>query len=485
MKIILSTINARYSHASFGLRYLYANLEEYTNSAEIIEFSLQDTHTDIAERLIDENPDILALGVYIWNVDLMIRVVEIIKSTHPHIKIILGGPEITYEYENSPMYELADHIVCGEGEKLFYDLIKDIDSENTDIPKVHQNKCPLDLSTIKTPYDLYSDEDVSNRLIYVEASRGCPFSCEFCISSRSKGVRDFDLDKFLEDMKVLIERGVRTFKFVDRTFNLKKDRIKKLLDTFRENWRDGIILHFEIFPDRLSDEILEMLKDFPEEALHLEAGVQTFTPEVLTAISRRQDEAKTLKNLKFLREKTGADLHADLVAGLPYETYETFKLSFDKLITANPQNIQIGILKRLNGAPIIRHQENCKMVYSKYNPYEIMQTKDMSYKELQHIKRFARFFDLYYNHENFPKGMELLWQTNADSQFDAFMEFSKWIWTTTNQTHKISLFRQLHLLFDYLVLKGLAKKAIAPELYSDFNLKKGRKGNIDFITENL
>ena len=286
-------------------------------------------------------------------------------------------------------------------------------------------------------------------------------------------------------MKILLKRGVRTFKFVDRTFNLKKDRIKKLLDTFRDNWVEGTILHFEIFPDRLSDEILEMLKSFPDEALHLEAGVQTFTPKVLTAISRRQDEEKTLKNLKFLREQTGADIHADLVAGLPYETYETFKLSFDKLITAKPQNVQIGILKRLNGAPIIRHQESCAMVYSKYNPYEIMQTKDMSYKELQHIKRFARFFDLYYNHENFPKAIELLWLTNKDSKFDAFMDFSKWIWQTTNQTHKISLFRQLELLFDYLVLKGLDKKLIATELYSDFNLKKGRKGNISFITDNL
>ena len=139
MKVILSTINARYSHTSFGLRYLYANLEEYTSSAEIIEFSLQDTHTDIAEKLIDENPDILGLGVYIWNVDMMIKVVEIIKSTHPHIKIILGGPEITYEYENSPMYNLADHIICGEGEKLFYNLVKDIDDGKKDIPKIHKN----------------------------------------------------------------------------------------------------------------------------------------------------------------------------------------------------------------------------------------------------------------------------------------------------------------------------------------------------------
>ncbi len=484
MKIILSTINARYSHTSFGLRYLYANLGEYTNSTEIIEFSLQDTHTDIAERLIDENPDVLGLGVYIWNVDMMIKVVEIIKSTHPHIKMVLGGPEVTYEYEKSPMYDLADHIICGEGEKLFYNLVKAID-ENKPTPKIHHNQTPLDLSTIKTPYDLYSDEDIENRLIYVEASRGCPFSCEFCISSRSKGVRDFDIDKFLSDMKTLIERGVRTFKFVDRTFNLKKDRIRKLLTMFKENWRDGIILHFEIFPDRLSDEILEMMQGFPPEALHLEAGVQTFTPKVLTAISRKQDEAKTLKVLKYLKEETGADIHADLVAGLPYETYESFKLSFDKLITANPQNIQMGILKRLNGAPIIRHQDDCKMVYSKYNPYEIMQTKDMSYKELQHIKRFARFFDLYYNHENFPKAMELLWKTNDTSKFDAFMAFSKWIWQTTNQTHKISLFRQFKLLFEYLDLQGLDKKEIATELYSDFNLKKGRKGNIDFLLDNL
>lgn len=440
-KIILSTINARYSHTSFGLRYLKANLKEFEDKTEIIEFSGDSTVQEIAESIINQKPNIVGFGCYIWNIENILRITEIIRAILPSTIIVLGGPEVSYEYEEFLPH--CDYLICGEGEYAWYHLAKSI-SDGQPLPQKVLNEPICDLNTLKMPYYLYSDEDIKNRLIYVEATRGCPFTCEFCISSLSKGVREFDLDKFLAEMKILILRGVRQFKFVDRTFNLKFDRVQKMLHFFKENWQDGMILHFEIFPDKLSPAMLEEIKNFPDGGLHLEAGVQTFYEPALKALSRKQNEQKTLENIRFISEQTGAAIHADLVAGIPEATFKTFEDDFNKLMSSRPEELQIGILKRLRGAPIKRHTQDYKMVYSKYPPYEVMQTKDMSYAELQQIKRLARYFDIFYNAGNFKE------ETKSLHTFRDWLNFSNYIWTNYRQTHKIPLKRQQQILEDYL-----------------------------------
>lgn len=440
MKIILATINARYSHTSFGLRYLKANLREYEKDAEILEYSKDAALTDIAEEIIGKKPDIVGFGCYIWNIEDILKVCEIIKNILPNTLLVLGGPEVSYE--NEAFLPCCDYLIEGEGELAWYHLAKSYAAGTLPANKII-NEPVCDLTQIKMPYYLYSNEDIQNRLIYVEATRGCPFTCEFCLSSVSKGVREFDLDLFLTEMKKLIGRGVRQFKFVDRTFNLKLANIKKILHFFKADWHDGMVLHFEIFPDRLSAEMLEEIKNFPNGGLHLEAGVQSFYPPSLTAISRRQDEQKTLENLRFIIERTGAEIHADLVAGLPHSTYRTFEEDFNKLYAVRPHELQIGILKKLRGAPIKRHDEEFQMIYSKHPPYEIMQNKDMSYDELQSIKRTARFFDLYYNSRRFPGIEKVL------PDFQAWTDFSRYIWQNYRQAHKISLRRQQEILKEY------------------------------------
>jgi len=479
MKIILATINARYSHTSFGLRYLKANLREYENNAEICEFSLDESIQEIAEKIIANNPDIVGLGCYIWNIEAILKVAEIVRAILPNVLIVFGGPEVSYE--NEEFLAKCDYLIEGEGEIALYELVK-----NYTIGKLPQEKilkAPIcDLKQLKMPYYLYNDEDVANRLIYVEATRGCPFTCEFCLSSLSKGVREFDLDAFLAEMKILIERGVWQFKFVDRTFNLKIENIRKILNFFKANWRQNMYLHFEIFPDRLNAEMLEEIKNFPCGGLHLEAGVQSFYEPSLKAISRKQNEEKTLENLRFIREQTGAEIHADLVAGLPCSTWQTFKQDFDKLMSVFPHELQLGILKRLRGAPIDRHSQEFAMVYSKYPPYEIMQNKDMSYEELQRIKRIARYLDIFYNSGNFPRAVMLLLQSK-NSTFEAMDDFSNYIWQNYQQTHKISIGRQTKILFEYLI-QFLAVEDVAIALISDYE-NKHRKDNIYYIREVL
>lgn len=480
MKIILATVNARYSHTSFGLRYLKANLREFEDACEIREYSRDDNLNDIAEELINLKPNLLGFGCYIWNIESIIRIAEIVRAVSPQTVIVFGGPEVSYQYDE--FLPRCDYLISGEGELALYHLAQKLSrGEKPQTQVLNEPIC--DLTQLKLPYYLYSDEDIQNRLIYVEATRGCPFSCEFCLSSLSKGVREFDLDKFLAEMEILIRRGVRQFKFVDRTFNLKFANVKKILDFFKNRWQDGMLLHFEIFPDRLSPQMLEEIKNFPDKGLHLEAGVQSFDPDSLDAISRKQNEERTLEVLRFIREETGAVIHADLVAGIPHSTLETFAADFDKLLAVRPQELQVGILKKLRGAPIARHDTDFQMIYSQYPPYEIMQNKDMSYGDLQLIKRVARYFDVFYNSENFPHTAPLIEKTAA-SAFAAWVAFSEFLWREYQQTYKISIARQTRMLFDYLG-RFIDKAELAQALDADYRLKIGRKDNIDYIRELL
>lgn len=439
--IILATINARYSHTSFGLRYLKANLHEFEGSCEILEFSHDLTVQEVAEAIISYRPKVVGLSCYIWNIEDQLRVAEIIKAILPETLLIFGGPEVSYEYDE--FLPFCDYLIKGEGEYALYHLLQAWQKNQLPAHKVLEEPI-CDLTTLRLPYYLYSDEDIAHRLIYVEATRGCPFTCEFCLSSLSRGVREFNLDSFLHEMDILIKRGVKQFKFVDRTFNLKFANVTRILEFFKARWQEGMILHFEIFPDKLSPQMLQEIKNFPAGGLHLEAGVQSFYEPSLQAISRKQDEAKTIANLKFISEQTGAAVHSDLVAGLPQSTFATFAEDFDKLFASRPAELQIGILKRLRGAPIDRHTLDFKMIYSKYPPYEVMQTSTMSYGELQQIKRLARYFDIFYNAGNFRT------ETKNLTTFADWLGFSNYIWTNYRQTHKISLKRQAEILQDYL-----------------------------------
>ena len=337
------------------------------------------------------------------------------------------------------------------------------------------------LDTLALPYDAYTDEDIAQRVVYVEASRGCPFRCEFCLSSLDTRVREFPLDPFFQAMERLINRGTRLFKFVDRTFNLRAGRVDAILDFFLEQWRDGMQLHFEILPDRLSERMIESMARFPAGGLHLEAGVQSFCQDALEAISRPQDLDLTEKNLRFLRGKTGALLHADLVAGLPGESWESFAAGFDRLLAINPHHIQVGILKRLKGAPIARHAEPHAMAFSQQPPYAVLQTDLIDFARMQRIKRFARYFDLYYNSENFPESLPLLWRTR-DSAFDAFMALTDGLWAATQQTHQFSLARLAEHLNRFLVESGIEDpRVIADTVKQDYHRLPGRKDKLAFL----
>ncbi len=470
MKIILTTLNSRYTHSSVGLRYLFANLQELQGDTFILEFSINDALQSVAENLLLDSPHIIGIGVYIWNAKEVNELIHILKKVSPQTTIILGGPEVSYE-PFRVNFDEADFIIQGEGDIAFYDLCNKIINQTPPIDKIIKMTLPP-LKQIKLPYEYYTDEDIKNRYIYVEVSRGCPFECEFCLSSMDEKVRAFDLDKVLEEFENLWQRGARNFKFVDRTFNLNMRTANKILDFFLAK-EEEYFAHFEVIPDHFPALLKEKIAKFPHGALQLEIGIQTLNPEIAKNISRQLLLDKIEENITFLENETQAHIHLDLIVGLPAETLESFGKNLDKLVSLSSCEIQIGILKKLSGTYIKRHDETFGMVYSDIPPYDILKNNVLSFNEIQIMKRFARFWDLTYNSGNFKNSITLVWQDK--SVFENFYAFGLWIYEQTNSTWMISLQRLGELLFLYLTqVKKLASQMVAEKMLLDMMKLKGR-----------
>ena len=441
--IVLTTLNARYIHASLGLRYLAANMGELEEDTEIIEFTLQNRPEEIVEALLAAQPRIIGFGVYIWNVTEITRVVALLKSIAPQITVVLGGPEVSYECNEQEIVRLADYVITGWGDISFFKLCRELLLQRPQAQKIIAGIQPK-LAGIKLPYALYSDHDIAHRMLYVEASRGCPFKCEFCLSSLDKTAWAFDLDRFLDEMDKLYQRGARQFKFVDRTFNLNIKASARILEFFLERLDDKLFVHFEVIPDHLPEQLKALIVKFPAGSLQLEVGIQTLNPEVQALISRKQDTAKTEENLRWLRQESHAHVHVDLIIGLPGEDVASIAYGFNRMVALQQQEIQVGVLKRLRGTPIIRHTGTYAMHYTPYPPYTILATDRIDFPTMQRLVRFARYWDLVGNSKRFPKALELLL---GESPFARFLTFSDWLYSTTQQTHQIPLPRLFDLLF--------------------------------------
>jgi len=469
MKIILTTLNSRFTHSAIGLRYLYANMQELQEDTSIFEFSINDAIQSVCEKLLFDEPDIIGIGVYIWNVSHVAELMHIIKKVSPSTKIVLGGPEVTYEPFRVNLDD-ADFIIQGEGDNAFYELCKKIENSET-IERITRITLPK-LKELKLPYEHYTDDDIKNRYIYVEISRGCPFECEFCLSSMDEKVRAFNLDAVLEEFEKLWQRGARNFKFVDRTFNLNMKAANAILDFFLSK-EPPYFAHFEVIPDHFPESLRTKIKQFPHGALQLEIGIQTLNPDIANNISRQLKLDKIQSNIAFLENETTAHIHLDLIVGLPGESLASFGQNLDKLMSMSSCEIQIGILKKLSGTHIKRHDTDFKMVYSDIPPYDILSNSELSFNDIQIMKRFARFWDLTYNSGNFKNSLPLLWQ-NA-SVYENFYAFGVWMYEQTDSTWKISLQRLGELLFTYLTeVKELEVQEVADKMLEDMMKLKGR-----------
>lgn len=468
--IVLTTLNARYIHPAIGLRYLHANLHDLRPRAVIQEFVISEQLVDIAEKILAHRPRIIGLGVYIWNGRECEQLVRILKTLAPETLLVLGGPEVSH-FPHRLDFSLADHVIRGEGEEQFHQLCSSYLSGDTGMPRII-TASPPDPDRLVMPYDLYTDEDIAHRVIYVEASRGCPFSCEFCLSSIDKKVRYFDPERFLRELSTLWERGARNFKFIDRTFNLSMQRVGPILDFFLRR-EPPFLVHFEVVPEHFPDELREQLALFPPGTLQLEVGIQTLNADVAASIHRRLDMDRITANLRFLEEKTNAHLHVDLIIGLPGESADSFGRNLNRLAGLTRAEIQLGVLKKLSGTTLNRHDAVHGMTYLPYPPYEILANNLIDFNVMQDLKRMARFWDLLYNSGNFNGSVRLLWPDQ--DVYAGFLRFSKWLYGATLSTWQIALKRLAELLFAYLTEElGLSKNEAANAIAADLLKVKGR-----------
>ncbi|MFM2398351.1 MAG: hypothetical protein RL341_508, partial [Pseudomonadota bacterium] len=371
------------------------------------------------------------------------------------------------------------------------------------------------MDDIAYPYDEYTAADLAQRTIYLEASRGCPFKCEFCLSALDKTAWPFALENFLAELEKLHARGLRQFKFVDRTFNLKAATGVAILEFFLEKMGldnapaqnpiprlplqagegangagaqaplDPVFLHFEVIPDHLPDALKDSIRKFPPGTLQFEIGIQTFNPDVQQRISRKQDNDKAAENIAWLVNHSHAHLHVDLIAGLPGETVQSFAAGFDRLAATGAHEIQFGILKRLRGTPIIRHTAAHQMIYSPDAPYEVLATDAIDFATMQRLSRFARYWDLVANSGRFAHTLPALLATKDGSAFSSFIAFADWLYATTGKTHQIALERLFELVHQWLTGPcALPPEQVQTLLEQDY-AATGAKGRLSWMHKGL
>lgn len=468
MKTVLATINAKYIHTSLAMRLLYvANKERFDISFR--EFALKEDIEEIAGELLLTGCDVVGLGVYIWNVRQIRRLVHLLKERKPGLIIILGGPEVTYD----PAFFLADrridYVVSGEGEFVLYELLDAIrERKGTDNivgvscrEKIDGTVVQADLekvAALPSPYRLPEDmETMQHKVSYVETSRGCPYQCTYCLASLEKGVRFFPETYVFENLDYLIANEARQIKFLDRTFNLNLHRTQAIFDFLISRYRPGLSCQFEVYADLLQDRMIETLnKQLPAHYFRFETGIQSTCKATNRAIGRKQDFPLLAANIRKLVEGGKVDLHLDLIAGLPYESFERFVQSFNEVFCLKAKEVQLGFLKMLRGTAL---RDNAALYYYKYEeeaPYEIRSHADLSEAELDRIRRAENILEKYWNSGRFVRTMQSLFETSYSGKyFELFDEMATWLHANQLSFRDCQLEDTFRYLHDFLISRGI------------------------------
>ncbi|WP_110929219.1 B12-binding domain-containing radical SAM protein [Bacillus massiliglaciei] len=437
MKIIMSTLNAKYIHTSLSIRYLKAYAApEY--DVQLAEYTIKDPIMNIVGDLHSKKPDVIGFSCYIWNIEETMKVIEMLKKINPDIVIILGGPEVTYDVgywlDKIPG---ADFIAIGEGEVTFKKLLKEIDGSKDytkvggiayrkDGKKVIQPQIgKADLKSLPSPYRLKEDrEHLSKRVTYIETSRGCPFNCQFCLSSIEVGVRYFEREKIKEDIRYLMENGAKTIKFVDRTFNISRSYAMEMFAFLIEEHRPGTVFQFEITADIMRPEVIQYLNDHaPAGLFRFEIGVQSTNDETNELVKRRQNFEKLKRTVTMVKDGKKIDQHLDLIAGLPEEDYRTFQKTFDDVFAMRPEELQLGFLKMLRGTGLRIRAKEHHYIYSDHAPYEILGNNVLSFDDIVRIKQVEDVLEKYWNDHRMDTTIEYLVTDVFQSPFYFFQSF--------------------------------------------------------------
>ncbi|MGG4267374.1 B12-binding domain-containing radical SAM protein [Peribacillus simplex] len=437
MNIIISTLNAKYIHTSLSIRYLKAYAQpDY--DVQLAEYTIKDPIMNIVGDLYSKKPDVIGFSCYIWNIEETMKVVAMLKKINPELVIILGGPEVTYDVgEWLDQIPGADFIVVGEGEVTFKALLSEIEGANDykrvggiayrqDGKKIIQpQNGKVDLKSLPSPYRLEEDRgDLSKRVTYIETSRGCPFSCQFCLSSIEVGVRYFDREKIKEDIRYLMANGAKTIKFVDRTFNISRSYAMEMFQFLIDEHLPGVVFQFEITADIMRPEVIQFLNDnAPAGLFRFEIGVQSTNDHTNDLVMRRQNFEKLTRTVTMVKEGQKIDQHLDLIAGLPEEDYHSFRKTFNDVFELRPEEMQLGFLKMLRGTGLRIRANEHQYIYSDHAPYEILGNNVLTFDDIVRIKQVEDVLEKYWNDHRMDHTTEYLVKTVFPSPFDFFQDF--------------------------------------------------------------
>lgn len=433
-------INAKYVHTSLSVRYLQTVAGE---DGKIFECSINDSITKVSEDIFKTGEKHILFSCYLWNIEMVLKISEILKKADENIIITLGGPEVSFRAEEMlKKHSFIDHIITGEGETKIKEIVK-----NPPDRGVYDFGVVENLDDLAFPYKKGELSTLKNRLVYYETSRGCPFSCAFCLSSAKKGVRYRSLSLVKDEIMEFINSGVRLVKLVDRTFNSDNKRALELVEFIKENSKNTSF-HFEVKAETMSDELIDSLADAKEGLFQLEIGVQTTDSETLKRINRRENFDKLKSVVERLSKNKGLHLHLDLIAGLPKESFKTFKKSFNDVYMLKPHDLQLGFLKKLSGAKITDKDG----VFSSFPPYEVIKTEGISYLDIVMLKDVCGVLERLYNSGVFKNTLELL-EKEYETPFDMFYDFSSFY----DFKESISQKRLYEVVYEFIEKKGLGE----------------------------
>lgn len=478
MNVVLSTLNSKFIHSSLALRYLKAYGEAHGQAYDIVEYTINMPVLHILSDITEHDIDVLGFACYIWNIEMTLHVVDMVKAVRPDIKIVLGGPEVSFTadelLERCPN---IDYIVQGEGEEAFHALVTALqlgnDGLNPVIPGVRGRRDGSilgsleavevsDLSSIPFPYTEEDMDDLEHKIIYYESSRGCPFSCQYCLSGNKNTVRFFPQERTLEELQWFIDHGVKQVKFVDRTFNCAPHHHRPLMEFMRDSDTD-MNFHLEMEPELMTEWETNILCETPPGRIQIEVGVQSTHKKTLDAINRYNDWPYIQKSIRPIIQAGRTHVHMDLIVGLPHEDFNRFGQSFNDLFSLQPHALQIGFLKLLKGSGVRRMHEY-KYVADPLAPYEVLSTHVLPYDDVRFLKYFEDVFERFYNSERFRTTFGYIGQQLIHGETDAFTYFCDMTRAWLKEgNHKVNLkdIDQIEFLYRFFLAKG---DTIAAEL---------------------
>ncbi|MGN1193997.1 MAG: DUF4080 domain-containing protein [Acutalibacteraceae bacterium] len=481
-KFIIVSVNAKFIHTSLAASYLLSSLNGKLCGEEFVIGSVESTINEavdaVYKRIADENANAVGFSCYIWNIEFILSLAKRLKEEHPGVAVILGGPEVSFNScELLKKHEFIDYILCGEGEEALPELLECL-KEERNIPqglctyrdgqemclgRLHKLSCdPLE------PFCGVLPGSLQNKLAYMESSRGCPFSCAFCLSGEKGNVRFFSLERVKRDILTLASSGAQTIKFVDRTFNCNKSRAQEILLFIKENFAkaipENVCFHFEIAADILDTETLSVIGSMPPGSVQFEAGIQSFNPKTLESVRRKTDLSRLEENLKTLISFKNCHVHIDLIFGLPYEDYESVKKSFDRAFALGANMLQLGFLKVLHGSALKEKAKEYEIIYSEKPPYEVISTEWLCSDELKRLHKIESVFDRIYNSGRFKRTLRYVLSESGLSPFELFEKLSGNV--ETESSMPLDVFTEKCFGF-FLTLPGIDKMRLRDEMITD------------------